>query len=78
MESNYSYAEFLKVVGKNSSTRHAEKLLNEIYLDLFLKHIHREQIKERLLTLIDISLDGRDEQSFRLYAEKLAKADEKD
>ena len=47
MENNYSYAEFLKAVGKNSSSLQAEKLLNEIYMDLFLKHIHREQTKEQ-------------------------------
>ena len=45
MEKNYSYAEFLKAVGRNSSSLQAEKLLNEIYMDLFLNHIHREQTK---------------------------------
>ena len=59
MENNYSYAEFLKAVGKNSSSLQAEKLLNEIYLDLFLKHIHREQTKSRIMGLIDLALDCR-------------------
>ncbi|MFS0577218.1 IDEAL domain-containing protein [Sporosarcina sp. 179-K 3D1 HS] len=73
MENNYSYAEFLKAVGKNSSSLQAEKLLNEIYMDLFLKHIHREQTKKRLVQLIDDALDRRDEEAFRLYTESLAK-----
>lgn len=72
MENNYSYAEFLKAVGKNSSSLQAEKLLNEIYMDLFLKHIHREQTKKRLVELIDDALDRRDEQAFLLYSESLA------
>ena len=49
MEKSYSYAEFMKAVGRNSSSIHAEKLLNEIYMDLFLKRIHREQVKKRLM-----------------------------
>ncbi|MEK3937364.1 IDEAL domain-containing protein [Sporosarcina sp. FSL W7-1349] len=73
MENNYSYAEFLKAVGKNSSSLQAEKLLNEIYMDLFLKHIHREQTKKRLVQLIDDALDRRDEKAFLLYTESLAK-----
>ncbi|WP_342514549.1 IDEAL domain-containing protein [Sporosarcina sp. FSL K6-1522] len=76
MENNYSYAEFLKAVGKNSSALQAEKLLNDIYMDLFLKHIHREQTKERLMELIDLSLDNRDEQKFRTYVDSLAKLEE--
>lgn len=76
MENNYSYAEFLKAVGKNSSSLQAEKLLNEIYMDLFLKHIHREQTKKRLVQLIDDALDRRDEEAFRLYTESLAKLDD--
>lgn len=71
MENNYSYAEFMKAVGKNSSSLEAERLLSEIYLDLFLKHIHREQTKERIEKLIDSSLDNRDEDAFQFYAERL-------
>lgn len=76
MENNYSYAEFLKAVGKNSSSLQAEKLLNEIYMDLFLKHIHREQTKKRLVQLIDDALDRRDEKAFLLYTESLAKLED--
>ncbi|MFD1926976.1 IDEAL domain-containing protein [Sporosarcina siberiensis] len=72
MENNYSYAEFMKAVGRNSSSIEAEKLLNEIYMDLFLNRIHREQTKERLMVLINHSLDCLDEQSFLKYSDQLA------
>ena len=78
MENNYSYAEFLKAVGKNSSSLQAEKLLNEIYLDLFLKHIHREQTKSRFMGLIDLALDCRDESAFLMYSRRLGKLEEND
>ncbi|MBB4826560.1 uncharacterized protein YpiB (UPF0302 family) [Sporosarcina luteola] len=73
MENNYSYTEFLKAVGKNSSTLHAEKLLNDIYMDLFLNHIHREQTKKRLLELIDRALDNRDVDAFERHTDELLK-----
>lgn len=73
MEKNYSYAEFMKAVGRNSSSIQAEKLLNEIYMDLFLNRIHREQIKSRLVKLIDDALDNRDELKFTTYSKQLIK-----
>lgn len=73
VEKNYSYAEFMKAVGRNSSTVQAEKLLNEIYMDLFLNRIHREQVKGRLINLIDQSLDNRDEFAFHEYTKQLEK-----
>ena len=76
LEKNYSYAEFLKAVGKNSTSLQAEKLLNEIYMDLFLNHIHREQTKNRLIEIIDIALDRRDEEAFLSYTERLLKLEE--
>ncbi|WP_438312539.1 IDEAL domain-containing protein [Sporosarcina sp. FA9] len=76
MENNYSYAEFMKAVGRNSSSIEAEKLLNEIYMDLFLNRIHREQTKERLMVLINHSLDCLDEQSFLKYSDQLAQFNE--
>jgi len=78
MENNYSYAEFMKAVGRNSSSIEAEKLLNEIYMDLFLNRIHREQTKERLMVLINHSLDCLDEQSFLKYSEQLVQFNEID
>lgn len=71
MEKNYSYAEFLKAVGRNSSSIQAERLLNEIYMDLFLNRIHREQTKERLTLLIDHALDSRDEDAFLKLSKQL-------
>lgn len=76
LEKNYSYAEFLKAVGRNSTSLQAEKLLNEIYMDLFLNHIHREQTKSRLIEIIDLALDRRDEEAFLSYTERLLKLEE--
>lgn len=71
MNNNNSYAEFLKAVGNNSTSLEAEKLLNEIYWDLFLQHIHLEQTKARLMILIDDALDQNDKESFDLYTQQL-------
>lgn len=77
MENNYSYAEFLKAVGKNSSSLQAEKLLNDIYMDLFLNHIHREQTKKRLLVLIDLALDEKNDTAFKELTDELLRVEEK-
>lgn len=71
MNNNNSYAEFLKAVGNNSTSLQAEKLLNEIYWDLFLQHIHWEQTQARIMNLIDESLDRRDEEAFEMYTQQL-------
>ncbi|WP_431312281.1 IDEAL domain-containing protein [Sporosarcina oncorhynchi] len=76
LENNYSYAEFLKAVGKNSSSLQAEKLLNDIYMDLFLNHIHREQTKKRLLALIDLALDEKNESAFKEFTDELLRVEE--
>ncbi|MHA6260733.1 IDEAL domain-containing protein [Sporosarcina sp. CAU 1771] len=76
MEKNYSYAEFIKAVGRNSSSFQAERLLNEIYMDLFLNRIHREQTKERLTLLIDFALDSKDEVAFMELSKKLVELEE--
>ena len=73
LEKKYSYTEFMKSVGRNTSTAQAEKLLNEIYMDLFLKRLHREQIRGRLYELVNQSLDNRDENSFLKYSKELLK-----
>lgn len=72
MEKKYSNLEFMKVVRRNSSTLHAEKLLNDIYMDLFLNRVHREQTRVRLQQRIDKALDVRDEEAFKQYAKQLA------
>lgn len=71
MNNNNSYAEFLKAVGNNSTSLQAEKLLSEIYWDLFLQHIHWEQTRERIMGLIDEALDQHDEEAFDLYTQQL-------
>ena len=73
MEKRYSYTGFMKSVGRNPSTAQAEKLLKDIYMDLFLKQLHREQVKERLVRLVDQSLDSKDEQTFMKYTTELLK-----
>ncbi len=73
MEKKYSNVEFMKAVKGNSSTLHAEKMLNEIYMDMFLNCIHREQTRERIGKLVDDALDKRDEKKFRHYAKQLMK-----
>ena len=40
-------------------------------MDLFLKRLHREQIRERLNGLVDQSLDNRDESAFLAYSKEL-------
>lgn len=73
LEKSYSHVEFMKAVRKKSSSIQAEKMLNEIYMDLFLNRIHRLQTKERLMKIVDQSLDNKDEHSFRKYSEQLLK-----
>ena len=76
MENNYSYANFMKAVGRSTSSVNAEKLLGDIYMDLFLKRIHRKQIRGRLIELIDFALDELDKERFLTYSEQLIKFDE--
>lgn len=76
MENKYSHVEFMKIVRGNNSAVHAEKLLNDIYMDLFLNQIHREQTKKRLVCLIDDALDCRDERRFKQYVSQLSKFEE--
>lgn len=71
MDKYYSYTDFLKAVGQSKKVNEAEKLLNEIYLDLFLNRIQRTYRIEQLTVLIDQALDQRDEQAFYLYTSEL-------
>ena len=66
----------MKAVGRNSSSVQAEKLLNEIYMDLFLNRLHRKPTKARLLVLIDQALDDRDERAFHDHVKQLVKFEE--
>ncbi|SFQ61075.1 IDEAL domain-containing protein [Psychrobacillus psychrotolerans] len=71
MDKQYSYADFLKAMGQAGKESSAENLLNEIYLDMFLNIIHREQSSKRLLTLIDEALDQKDMAAFMDYTTAL-------
>ncbi|MBT2571880.1 IDEAL domain-containing protein [Planococcus sp. ISL-110] len=71
MENYYSYADFMKAMAQTKKITEAEKLLNDIYLDLFLKHVHRSQQEERLMTLINEALDSHDQKAFTIYAAQL-------
>ncbi|CEG23467.1 hypothetical protein BN1080_02445 [Planococcus massiliensis] len=71
MENYYSYADFMKAMAQTKKITEAEKLLNDIYLDLFLKHVHRSQQEAQLMTLIDEALDNNDRQSFATYTAQL-------
>lgn len=71
MDKQYSYADFLKAIGQTGKLNSAEKLLNEIYLDMFLNIIHREQSSGRLLKLIDDALDRKDQVAFEEYTNAL-------
>ena len=71
MDKYYSYTDFLKAVGQQSSENQAEKLLNEIYLDLFINGIQRLYRIEQLQLLIDASLDQKDEKAFIEYTNEL-------
>lgn len=71
MDKYYSYTDFLKAVGQSKKVDEAEKLLNEIYLDLFLNRIQRIHREEQLMVLIDRALDEKDEKAFHLYATEL-------
>ncbi len=71
MENYYSYADFMKAMAQTKKITEAEKMLNDIYLDLFLKHVHRSQQQEQLMALIDEALDSHDQKAFTLYATQL-------
>lgn len=71
MDKYYSYTDFLKAVGQQSTENQAEKLLNEIYLDLFLSRLQRTHRVEQLKILIDTSLDQKNEQQFLTYTSEL-------
>jgi len=71
LDKYYSYTDFLKAVGQSKKVDEAEKLLNEIYLDLFLNRIQRMHRQEQLMVLIDRALDEKDENAFYQYATEL-------
>lgn len=71
MDKYYSYTDFLKAVGQSKRVNSAEKLLSEIYLDLFLNRLQRIQREQQLVELIDATLDQRDKEAFYLFTGEL-------
>ena len=71
MDKYYSYTDFLRAVGQFPKVKDSEKLLNDIYLDLFLNRLLRLQRISQLEQLIDSSLDARNERLFYAYASEL-------
>ena len=71
MDKYYSYTDFLRAVGQYPQATESEKLLNDIYLDLFLGRLQRLQRIDQLKKLIDMSLDQRNEQAFYKYANEI-------
>lgn len=71
MDKQYSYTDFMKAMGQTGKESSAEKLLNEIYLDMFLNVVHREQRSYRLMDLIDEALDRKDKEAFNEYTNVL-------
>lgn len=71
MDKYYSYTDFLRAVGHYQQETESEKLLTDIYVDLFLNRLQRIQRIERLEELIDIALDQRNEEAFLAYTKEL-------
>ena len=71
MDKYYSYTDFLRAVGHFPKVNDSEKLLNDIYLDLFLNRLLRLQRISQLEQLIDSSLDARNERDFQTYTTEL-------
>lgn len=65
MDKFYSYTDFLRAINQTSQHNDAEKLLNEIYLDLFLQRLQREHRLDTLRQAIDEALQRRDERAFK-------------
>lgn len=71
MDKYYSYSDFLRTVGQYPQENECEKLLNDIYLDLFLNRLLRLSGVEQLEKLIDQSLEQKNEVDFMCYTSML-------
>ena len=71
MDKNNSYADFSRAAGPYPQINDSEKLLNEIYLDLFLNRLQRLHRIEQLKNFIDKALDERNKEAFHEYAQEL-------
>lgn len=71
MDKYYSYVDFLRSVGQSQQANTTEKLLDEIYLDLFLNSLQYMQQEKHIMELIDVALDQKDEATFYQLTEQL-------
>ena len=71
MDKYYSYTDFLRALGQQTHVNEGEKLLNDIYLDLFLNRLLRLQRIEQLHKLIDQSLTEKNRNDFYAYTSEL-------
>ena len=71
MDKYYSYSDFLRTVGQYPQENECERLLNDIYLDLFLNRLLRLSGVEQLEKLIDQSLEQKNEVDFMSYSAML-------
>lgn len=67
----HSFKRLLSAISYEEEQARAERLLDEIYLNLFMKHLRQKQQKDRLRLLIDEALDRKDRLAFLAYTEVL-------
>lgn len=68
MDKFFSFVDFIK---SDNKTNNADKLLDDIYLDLFLNSIQHSQYEKHILALIDVALDEKNEVAFYQLTEQL-------
>lgn len=71
MEYRYSQQNFPNNEHPLSQGLHGQELLNDIYIDLFLKQLLADQQIGLLRAAIDDALDKRDEEAFLRHTESL-------
>lgn len=78
MDKYYSYTDFLRALSQQTNINEGEKLLNDIYLDLFLNRLLRLQRIEQLHELIDQSLQHKKREQFMALTEELKMLQQED
>lgn len=71
MEYQYSERNSSKDEQSLSQGLQGQELLNDIYIDLFLKQLLAEQQIKLLRNAIDLALDEQDEEAFKRHTEEL-------
>ncbi len=70
-----SFKRLLNAICDEEEQMRAERLLDEIYVNLLMNHLRRKQQKDRLLLLIDDALDQKNQHAFLEYTTILQKLD---